>query len=123
MEGATVNAWPTLDLPDGEYSNEYAMLEVRVGLPADLFPVRTLAGLEYGAYSFGFFSTLNPDFGRERLVNDCVNAAVKHKWLTRAEAVVMFERAWDAGREVALLEQSLAGTAPDRACVECNAHN
>lgn len=123
MEGATVNAWPTLDLPDGEYSNEYAILEVRVGWPGDLFPTRTLAGLEYAAYSFGFFATLTTAFERERLVNDCVNGAVSRKWLTRPEAVAMFERAWDAGREVAMLEQSLAGTAPDRACVECNAHN
>lgn len=106
--------WPTLDLPEGAYSNAYAITEVKVGWPGDTFPTRSLAGLEYAAYSFGFFATLNADFERERLVNDCVRAAVKHGWLTRPEAVVMFNRAWDSGREVALLKQQFNAPSYER---------
>lgn len=106
--------WPTLDLPDGAYSNAYAITEVKVGWPGDTFPARTLAGLEYAAYSFGFFATMEVDFERERLVNDCVRAAVKHGWVTRPEAVVMFNRAWDSGREVALLKQQFNAPSYER---------
>lgn len=105
--------WPTLDLPEGAYSNAYAITEVKVGW-GDTFPTRSLAGLEYAAYSFGFFATMEVDFERERLVNDCVRAAVKHGWLTRPEAVVMFNRAWDSGREVALLKQQFNAPSYER---------
>jgi hypothetical protein len=118
MEGAAMNAWPTLDLPEGAFSTEYATIEVKTAF-GDMFPVRTLAGLEYAAYSFGFFSTINDELDQERLVNECIDRAVHYKWLQRAEAVAMFQRAWDSGREVAELEQSLAGTAPLKACAEC----
>lgn len=106
--------WPTLDLPEGAYSNAYAITEVKVGWPGDTFPARTLAGLEYAAYSFGFFATMKADLERERLVNDCVRAAVKRGWLTRPEAVVMFNRAWDSGREVALLKQQFNAPSYER---------
>lgn len=80
----------------------------------DTFPTRSLAGLEYAAYSFGFFAALSADFERERLVRDLARAAVKHKWLNRVEAVVMFNRAWDSGREVALLKQQFNAPSYER---------